>query len=72
LAEDGALCFTAGELNARVCVSQAACREAVAAERKRVWRRINELAAGGDPAGESLAGEFTGPGQLLGGGDDGG
>jgi hypothetical protein len=65
------LCFFA-EVNARVCASQAACSETMAAERQRVWRRINELAAGGDATGEFLAGEFTDPGQILGGGDAGG
>jgi hypothetical protein len=44
----------------------------VAGERRRVFRRINELAASGDEAGGYLAGEFARPEQLLGGfeGDD--
>ena len=66
----GALCFFAGELGKRVCASQAECREAMAAERQRVFRRINERAALGDPDMAYLADVFTNPGQMLGGEDD--
>lgn len=69
--EARALCFLA-EPGTRVCASQAACREAMTAERERVYGRIGELAAGGDPVGIYLAGVFTGPGQILRGGDTGG
>jgi hypothetical protein len=71
-AEAGALCFVSGELHKRVCADLDECRRVVAAERRRVFRRINELAASGDETGIYLAGEFTGPEQLLGGfeGDD--
>jgi hypothetical protein len=66
-AAHGARCFFA-ELGERVCTSLAGCREAMAAERRRVWSRIQEMAAQGDPAGEFLAEAFSGPEQLLGGG----
>src|ERR1700737_1406011 len=66
--EVGALCFFAGELGARVCASQDECRDAMTAERRRVFRRINEMAAHGDPAAVDLAETFTYPARLLGGG----
>jgi len=65
----GALCFLAGQ-GERACASQAACSDAMAAERQRVWQRIQEMAAAGDPAGAELADAFTDPQQILGGGDD--
>jgi len=65
------LCFVSGDSGARACASPQMCRETMAAERQRVWQRINELAAGGDPVGAYLAEEFTDPGQILGGGDHG-
>jgi hypothetical protein len=65
------LCFIAPGPVPRACASPETCRETMAAERQRVWRRINEMAASGDPDGEFLAGEFTDPAQILGGGDDG-
>jgi len=65
----GALCFLA-EPGERVCASQAACHEAMDGERRRVYRRIQEMAAADDPAGAELADVFTDPGQILGGGDD--
>ena len=44
LREVGALCFLSGGLHVRVCESPDECREAMTAERQRVFRRINELA----------------------------
>jgi hypothetical protein len=67
--ELGALCFMAGGPGKRTCASQDACREAMGAERRRVFRRINEMAAEGNPVGEYLAEEFTDPSQILGGGE---
>ena len=69
--EAGALCFLAGEAGTRVCASRAACSEAMTAERQRVFSRINELAAAGDPVCAYLAEEFSEPGQILGGGKGG-
>lgn len=65
--EANALCFLAGP-GKRVCGSLDECREAMTAERLRLSGRIGEMAASGDPLGEYLAGEFTDPSQLLGGG----
>ncbi len=70
--EHGVLCFIA-EPGERACASQAECHEVMTAERQRVFRRIQEGAAAGSPDMAYLAGEFTSPGQLLGGGEgDGG
>jgi hypothetical protein len=63
----GVLCFFAGT-GARACSSAAVCHQAMAAERERVFARIGELAAEDDPVSAFLAGEFTDPRQLLGGG----
>jgi hypothetical protein len=63
----GALCFFSGELGSRACADLAECRERMAAERQRVFARIQELAADGDEVGIYLAGEFTSPEDLLGG-----
>jgi hypothetical protein len=63
--EFGALCFMSAD--ERVCASPADCARAMASERRRVFRRINELAASGSETGELLADKFTRPGQLLGG-----
>ncbi len=65
--EHGALCFAAPELGQRVCRTAYECERLVAGERQRVHRRIQELAAAGDPTAEYLAREFTNPNQLLGG-----
>jgi len=65
--EFGAMCFLAADLGKRVCTSQDACREAMGAERRRVYQRINELAAHGNPDMADLAEVFTDPGQILGG-----
>lgn len=62
----GALCFV-GELLAGRCRSADRCREVMTAERERLFARIQELAAAGDPTGTWLAGQFTSPDQLLGG-----
>jgi hypothetical protein len=61
----GALCFFFAELNERECSSLEKCRTAMRAERGRVFRRINELAATGDPTAAYLEGEFNSPDQLL-------
>jgi hypothetical protein len=63
----GARCFFA-EPGKRVCASLAECREKMTAERQRVWQRIQDGAARGEPDMVFLAGEFSGPEQLLGGG----
>lgn len=70
IADIGAVCFRSGELGKRVCADLAECRAAMAAERRRVFRRINELAAAGNADMAHLAEEFTSPEQLLGGGQD--
>ena len=62
-----ALCFFAGS-GKRTCASLAECREKMTAERRRVWQRIQDGAARGDPDMVYLAQEFSGPEQLLGGG----
>jgi hypothetical protein len=63
----GALCFFA-DTGKRLCASLEECREKMTAERQRVWQRIQDGAARGEPDMVYLAGEFTGPDQLLGGG----
>lgn len=70
VAEVGAVCFVSGELGKRVCGHLDECQEVMAAERRRVFRRISELAATGDPAMAFLEEEFTNPEQLLGGGQE--
>lgn len=62
----GARCFFAGRGN-RLCCTQDECRTRMAAERERLFARIHELAADGDPTWTYLAGEITRPEQLLGG-----
>ncbi|MFD7161720.1 hypothetical protein ACFV9C_44545 [Kribbella sp. NPDC059898] len=52
------------------CNSEAQCRLRMTGARQQVFRRINELAAAGDPTGEYLSGEFTNPSQLLGADDE--
>jgi len=64
-----ALCFFA-EPGERSCGTQGECRTRLASERVRVFDRIRELADAGDPAAAYLAGEFTSPGQILGGDAD--
>jgi len=65
--EFGALCFISGEPGARVCASLTQCRTVMSAERRRLWDRIQELAAQGDETAVFLAQEFSRPEQLLGG-----
>jgi hypothetical protein len=65
----GARCFVAGELGRRVCGSAADCAEVMGAERRRVFRRLQELAAAGDPVAVELAEAFGTPDGLLGGDD---
>ncbi len=65
----GALCFIA-ELGVRVCDSPAACARAMTAARQRLYARISELAAAGDPVGAYLEQEFPGPPALWAGGGD--
>lgn len=65
--ELGALCFVSGEPGKRACASRDECHRVMTAERERVFQRIQEGAAAGDPDMVYLAGEFTRPGQLLGG-----
>lgn len=62
-----ALCFFArpGE---RSCADPDQCHEKMTAERQRIFDRIMEQAAKGDPTAAYLAREFTDPSQLLGGG----
>ena len=62
----GALCFVS-ERGARSCLSPAQCGAVMGGERRRVFRAINELAAGGDLAAAELADLFAAPGELLGG-----
>lgn len=68
--EYGVLCFFA-DRGARNCATAEECAESMAAGRKLLFQRINELAAGNDPTGAYgyLEQTFTSPGQLLGGGD---
>ena len=66
----GAVCFFTGQLHHRICGSQDECSRRMAAERQRVFDRIHEAAAAGDPTAAFLAGEFTSPDQLLGGGQE--
>lgn len=63
----GALCFVSGELGDRVCRTAGECSDQMGSERQRVFRRINELAAAGDPVGAHLAEAFTSPDEILGG-----
>ena len=70
IADIGAVCFRSGELGKRVCADLDECRRSMRDQRQRVFRRINELAARGHEDAEYLAGEFTRPEQLLGGGQD--
>jgi predicted nuclease of restriction endonuclease-like RecB superfamily len=56
----------------RRCSIESVCRHVMAAERRRVFSRINELAVDDGEHAEVaryLAGEFPTPGTLLGGPD---
>jgi hypothetical protein len=80
----GALCFFTGEIGKRHCPSQAVCLEAMTAERRRVWERLQNRAQDGDPDAVWLAQQFPSPDAvwlaqqfpspdtLLGGGQAGG
>lgn len=70
IADIGAVCFRSGELGKRVCADLDDCHRSMRGQRQQVFRRINELAARGNEVAEYLAGEFTRPEQLLGGGQD--
>jgi hypothetical protein len=48
----------------RLCSSEAECHARMDAERKRVFRRMQEL-AGGDPVWSELSEEFRSPTDLL-------
>lgn len=63
----GALCFFAPELGERTCADEDECHTRMAVERQRVFQRINELAAEGNPDMVALAEDVTHPEQLLGG-----
>ena len=72
IADVGAVCFFSGNSASGSALTSASAA-AMAAERRRVFRRINELAAAGNADMAYLAEEFARPEQLLGGGqDDGG
>lgn len=62
--EFGAVCFV-GDVDRRVCDSAEVCHAVMSTERSRIFGRIQELAAAGDPTGVFLAGEFSGPDELL-------
>jgi hypothetical protein len=64
LPKDLASCFFE---KVRHCDSLAECSARLESERQRMFQRINELAAAGDPDFAFLEGEFTNPEQLLGG-----
>lgn len=64
----GALCFFA-EQGERACDSQIMCHMAMTTERQRVFSRISELAAQGDPVWREIAADFTSPERLPGGGE---
>lgn len=65
--EVGAWCWLSAELRERVCHTVDDCGRTMEEERRRVFRRINERAAAGDPVAELLAREFSDPRKLLGG-----
>ena len=65
----GALCFVA-EAGQRHCSAPQQCAETVDAERKRIFRRVQELSAAGGPHGEAYAyleSVFASPEDLLAG-----
>lgn len=64
----GAWCFIAGQLHARVCGTPADCAAAMTLQRQRIFRRMHELAAAGDPVWADLSNDFTNPDQIFGGG----
>lgn len=66
----GALCFFSSESHHRVCDIPETCNFNMNVERRRLWRRLNELAAQGDELGIEMVASFTGPEELLGGKKD--
>lgn len=66
----GAMCFFGPEMGERECASVQICHLRMIVERQRIYERIQEMAAEGDPVGEYLAGEFTSPEQILGGAEE--
>lgn len=56
----GAICFFA-EPHERVCSSQEECSARMAAQRQRIFRRISELSAAGNPTFAYLEGKFSTP-----------
>lgn len=66
-AEAGALCFVSGALGVRVCLTREICTLTMARSRRRLFQRIQELAADGDETGIYLADQFASPEDLLGG-----
>jgi hypothetical protein len=67
--EVGAVCFIAGPEQVRVCPTIEACHLVMTSQRQQLYDRIQELAAAGDETAIYLAGEFSSPGQMLGGPD---
>lgn len=64
--EHGARCFFASP-GARLCGEPAMCHDLMDSERRRVFRRLQELAAAGDEAALSIVDDFPTPDTLLGG-----
>lgn len=65
--EHGARCFFSPTLGGRDCIDPEDCTARMGDERRRIFRRIQELAAAGDAVAELLAQEFTDPAEILGG-----
>lgn len=65
----GAWCFRSPAVGQRVCGDREACATFMHGERRRVFQRMQELAAQGEPTAVELVGLFTSPDQLLGGPD---
>lgn len=72
-AADGAWprCFLETEPVERRCATVGECAEVMAAERRRVFDRIGELAAQGDEVAQFLAADLTSSDELLGGPESG-
>lgn len=58
----GEMCFF--EATSR-CGTEGECRDRMAGERQRVFRRIQELGAHGDPVWADLSEDFANPDELL-------
>ncbi|MER5608266.1 hypothetical protein AB0F93_03415 [Micromonospora tulbaghiae] len=65
----GAICFVA-EPGHRACRTEQECGQALTRVRQRVYRRMNERAAAGDPTFAYLADQFGSPTEILGGPDE--